>query len=483
MARVIFGAYTPDQPPLLNQQDQGVYGLTMADGCYKIRNGYAPVSQFSALQNGSLGSAPIGGGAYRYTGQAYIFAGNATNIYTYSSSGFTSVQSGLTTTAANGLRFCPYGKYMFVTNGQDPIKQFDPGSPTTLSTLSVSAPTARFMAVVRGVLVCGYAGGNPLRVQWSDNGNPAGWTTGGSSISGQFDMPSGGDITAVVGGEYGLVFQEQRILRMTYTGDSAVWQFDEVATDIGCVAAKSMATVGKISFFYSNRGFMAFDGATLQPIGTEKVDRTFQALLDRNYTDNMSAVIDPTRSLYIVSIPSANPPTSVLIYNYVEKEWTTAPLTTPLMFSGLSLSVSVDQLDAIYGNLDAMTISMDSAALRGGYPAMFVFSSGNVLGQLSGSPMAATFKDGLKEFIPTRKSRIGYIRPLTDATNLSVTVSGMNGISGTTTATNYSASQSNGIFRTRENWNLSQVKLTIPAGTPWTYCLGYDLSIADGGRT
>lgn len=481
MPRILAGEYTPDQPPLLNGQGDGVIGLVTADGCYKIRNGYAPVQQFAALQNGTLSGTPIGGGAYRYTGQAYIFAGNATNIYTYSSAGFTSVKGSLTTTAANGLRFCPYGAYMLITNGQNPIQKFDPASPTATTDLAASAPTARFLAVVRGVLVAGYAGGNPLRVQWSDNGNPASWTPGSSSIAGQFDMPSGGDITGVVGGEYGLVFQEQRILRMTYTGDSTVWQFDEVATDIGCVAAKTLATVGKITFFYSNRGFMAFDGASLEPIGTEKVDRYFQSLLDRNYLDNISAVIDPLRSLYIVAIPSSSPPTSVLIYNYNLKQWTTAPLSTPLMFSGLSLGISMEQLDAIYGNLDAITVSLDSNALRGGYPSMFVFS-GSVLGALSGSPMAATFKDGLKELVPGRKSRIAIIRPLTDAGTATVTVGGMNAVSGSLTETTYSARQSNGMYRVRENWNVTQTKVMIPAGTSWSYYLGYDINASDGGR-
>jgi hypothetical protein len=480
--RILFGTYTPDQPPFLNQQDQGVYGLAMADGCYKIRNGYAPLGQFSALQNGTLASAPIGAGAYRYTGTPYIFVGNATNIYTYSASGFTSIQSGLTTTVGNGLRFCSYGKYMLATNGTDPIKQFDPATPTVMTTLAAGAPTARYLAVVRGFLIAGYAGGLPLRVQWSDTGNPATWTTGGSSQAGTFDMSSGGDITGLVGGEYGLVFQEYRIVRMSYTGDSAIWQFDEVATDVGCVAAKSLATVGKITFFYSNRGFMAFDGTTLEPIGTEKVDRTFQAMLDRNYIDNISAVIDPLRSLYIITIPSANPPTSALIYNYVEKAWTTAPITSPLMFSALSLSIPLESLDALYGNLDNIPVSLDSNALRGGYPAMMLFNGGNVLGQLSGSPMAATFRDGLKELVPGRRSRISAIRPLTDAASPTVTVSAGNTLSGTLTDTAYTSPTANGVYRVRVNGNYNQVKLSIAAGTQWTFCGGYDADVSDGGR-
>jgi hypothetical protein len=482
--RIIAGTYTPDQPPFLNSQDDRgvVFGLLSADGCYKIRNGYAPLAQFSSLQNGSLGSSPFGGGAYRPSGSPYIFVGTATNIYTYSASGFTSIQGGLTTTAGNGLRFCPYGSFMMATNGSDPIKKFDPTTPTVMTTLAAGAPTARYLAVVRGILMAAYAAGNAQRVQWSDTGNPATWTTGGSSLAGTQDMATGGDITGLVGGEYALVLQESRITRWSFTGDTTIWQVDEILTDIGCPLPKSLATVGKVSFFWSNRGFMAFDGTTAEPIGTEKIDRTFQALLDRNYMDNISAVIDPLRSLYIVSVPSSNPPTSVLLYNYVEKAWTTAPVTTPLMFSALSLSVPLESLDALYGNLDAMPVSLDSSALRGGFPAMFLFDGSNMLGQLSGTPMQATFKDGMKELVQGRRSRIRYVRPLTNASAVTVTIGGANSLDATPSETSYSARQGNGTFRTRENWNFTQTKHVIAAGASWGYFLGCDMGAADGGR-
>jgi hypothetical protein len=480
--RIIAGTYTPDQPPFLNAQDDGVYGLLVADGCYKIRNGYAPIGQFTAMQNGTVAAAPIGAGAYRPSGTPFIFVGTATNIYTYSASGYTSIQSGLSTTATNGLRFCPYAAFMMATNGTDPIKKFDPATPTVMTTLAAGAPTARYLAVVRGFLMAAYAGGNAQRVQWSNTGDPANWSTGGSSLAGSQDMATGGDITGIVGGEYASVFQESRITRWTFTGDNTVWQVDEIVTDIGCTLPKSLATIGKISFFWSNRGFMAFDGVNLDPVGTEKVDRTFQAMLDRNYMDNISAVIDPLRSLYIVTAPSSNPPNTAFIYNYVEKAWTTAPITSPLIFSALSLAVSLESLDALYGNLDAIPVSLDSAALRGGYPTMMLFDGTNTLGTLTGSPMAATFKDGLKELIPGRRSRITAIRPFTDAATATVSVAGMNGLSGTTSETAYSGRASAGFYRTRENWNLSQVKVSIPAGTPWTYMLGYDVQAAQGGR-
>ena len=224
------------------------------------------------------------------------------NIYTYSTSGYTAVASGLSGSKDIGTRFCPYGAFMLATNGTDPIKSFDPASPAAMTNLGGGPPTARFLGVVRGFVVLGYAGGNPARIAWSDNGGPANWTVGGASEAGQYDMASGGDVTGIIGGEYGLIFQEDRILRMTYTADDTIWQFDEIVSDAGCAAPKSLASWGKMSFFWSNRGFMTCDGASVQAIGDEKVDRTFRSLIDRGYFGAMSAVVDPERALYIVAV-------------------------------------------------------------------------------------------------------------------------------------------------------------------------------------
>jgi hypothetical protein len=338
------------------------------------------------------------------------------------------------------------------------------------------------MAVVRGFLFTGYAGGNPMRAQWSDTGNPATWTTGGSSQAGSYDMPTGGDITGVVGGEYALIFQERRIVRATYTADSSIFQFDEIATDCGCVAPKSLATYGKITFFWSDKGFMACDGVTIQAIGNEKVDRTFQALFDRTYIDVMSAVVDPRNSLYIVAVPSANPTSSVFIYNYALEKWTTATITTELLFSALSLSLSLEDLDSIYGSIDSMTVSLDSAGLRGGYPVLLLFNGSHVLGSLSGSNIAATITDARREFSPERKSRIRSIRPLTDAPTVTVSVLGQNVLSDTPVETVYTVRNEAGAYRTRENWNYAQIRVAIPAGSSGTFYQGFDIEAFAGGR-
>ncbi|WP_420137727.1 hypothetical protein [Sphingomonas sp.] len=476
MTRILFGEYRPDQPVHLSES------LEIADGVVPIANGYAPISSFVPAGNGTLQTRCIGAAGYRNAAASYLFAATTTNIYSYSTSGYVSVAAGMTSTRSVGVQFCPYGPFMLATNGTDPIKKFDPASPGAMTNLGGSPPTARYLGVVRGFVVAGYAGGNPLRIAWSDNGNPANWTAGGASEAGLYDMPSGGDITGVVGGEYGLIFQERRILRMSYTADDTIWQFDEIVTDAGCIAPKSLASWGKVSFFWSDRGFMMCDGVSVQAIGDEKIDRTFQSLAERAYFETMSAVVDPRRALYIVALPSADPTSTVFLYNYAQGRWTTAALSNELMFSALSLSSSLEDLDAVYGSLDATTLSLDSFALRGGAPTLLLFDGAHRLGQLSGPNIAATLVDARRDFAGGARARIRTIRPLTDAATATVAISGSNSLAATPQETSYDVATANGFYRCRENWSLAQVKLAIPAGAQWTYAQGYDVEAVPGGR-
>jgi len=80
------------------------------------------------------------------------------------------------------------------------------------------------------------------------------------------------------------------------------------------------------------------------------------------------------------------------------------------------------------------------------------------------------------------RSRIRSIRPLTDATGTAVTVAGANRRGEAMAETRYAQARANGAFRCRENWNLTLVTLSIPAGASWTYAQGYDADAVAGGR-
>ena len=473
--RRVFGEWKPDQPAHLHD------GLVTADGCFPILNGYAPLPSFSPAAGGNLGGACIGAAAYRTGGETYIFAADSTDIHRYTGGGFASLIGGLTSAAAVGVRFCVFNKLMLATNGQDPIQKFDPASPGSFTDLGASAPTARFLALVRGFVVAGYADDDGLRLAWSDNGDPAEWTAG-TGEAGFYLMPGGGDITGVVGGEYGLIFQESRILRMSYTADDAVWQFDEIATDVGCIAPWSLATYGKLSFFLSNKGLMACDGVTVQAIGSEKVDRTYLSLMDRSYLETISAVVDPRNSLYFLSVPSADPANRVFIYHYALERWTSAPLFSRRFFSALGQDVTLENLDAIFGSIEGIAGSLDSAQFRGGYPLMMLFDDSDRLGALTGANIAATLVDGRNELFGGQHSRIRSVRPLSDAPDAVVSMTVAREPAGTPTETTFTARSAGGFYRMRQSGNLVQVKISMPAGAVWSFVQGYDIEAVPGGR-
>jgi hypothetical protein len=470
-----FGDFLPDQPVFDNP------GLVVADGCTPIATGYAPFNSFQPV-SATLPSRCFGGGAYQTSGETYVFTATQTDIYRYTSAGFDSLVTGLSGGQEVGVQFLPFGQLMLVTNGNDPIQKFDPAAPSAFADLGGGPPTARFLAEVRGFVVAGYADGTPLRVAWSDVGLPESWTAGGASLAGSYDMATGGDITGVVGGETGLILQERRVVRMSYTADDLIWQWDEISSNLGCVAPQSLATYNRLTFFLSDKGFMMCDGATVAPIGDEKIDRSFVSQMDRAAIQGMSAVIDPLRNLYIVALPAVDPTRILYIYNYSLQRWSTVTVTTTKLVSGMVNGLTLDELDALYGNLDAIPFSLDSDAPRGGHPLILVFDADNNMGGFSGPPMAATFTDGLREPIAGRRTRLRFVRPITDAAEATVTIRGANGFAEALSARSYAGRTASGVYRTREAWNLMQMTLSIPAGTPWSYAQGLDLDAAQGGR-
>lgn len=202
---------------------------------------------------------------------------------------------------------------------------------TKTSDLGGSPPAARHAARVRSHLVIGYTyDGSTLyrnRVQWSAFGDPEGWTAG-TNLSGLEDLPDGGFITSIVGGEYGLVFQEETITRLNFIGAPDVWEFDVVEEKRGCVGPGLTVKVGPDVYYLAKDGFYVLrDGQRSEPIGKGKVDETFwqeqgstQAI--RNLVQNWTAAYDATSDTVWWYVSGANAVTwKAWIYHISTGKW------------------------------------------------------------------------------------------------------------------------------------------------------------------
>ena len=92
--------------------------------------------------------------------------------------------------------------------------------------LYLTAPSFRHAAVVNNFVVTGYQGTFQNRVQWSAVNDVTSWTAG-INLADIEDLPEGGVITGITGGQYGLIFQENRITRMDYRGGAIVFLLEE----------------------------------------------------------------------------------------------------------------------------------------------------------------------------------------------------------------------------------------------------------------
>ena len=474
-----FGEYLPDLAPY------GLDGLTVASGVYPAANGYRPVGSFTASPDGTLAAQCLGAYAARAgDGTVYVFAGTTSNLYSYTGSAWSSKGSGYTGSSLIGWRFERFGNLVIATNGVDAMQKFDLATPTTFSALGGTPPTARYLAVVRDFLFAGFAGGSSIKVRWSAINNCEAWTIGTAQADEQ-DMPTGGEITGITGGEYGLVFQEKRIVRMTYVGGDLIFQFDEISSNIGCIAPWSIAQAGNLVFFLSEQGFMVCDGSSARPIGSEKIDRTWGASAVRGYYPNMSAVTDPKNNLVLWALPdTSGNPSTIYIYNWTLGRWSTASQSCERLFSGMSQNITLEQLDALYPSIDAMPASLDSPLWTGGNPAVFLFNSSHAFGSLAGYPNAVSIRTGIQG--GGKRIRGRRLRPQTDAPAMTVKVLTRDDLNDTATTNSFTTMERGGWYSTRYNAAYTQYQIDIAAAAAgsdtWTYITGVEEDLTQGGR-
>lgn len=255
----------------------------------------------------------------------------------------------------------------------------------------------KYVAVVKDFVVAGNTvdatdGAIPYRVRWCAQGDPTDWTVSASTLSDYNDLEGpGGDVTQIVGGEYGVVFQEAAISRMTFVGSPLVFQFDRVSDEIGCQVPGSVIKVGGTIYFLSTQGFMALDnGTTLTPIGYGKVDATFFAEFDTAGAHLMSATEWPEKQCVIWAYRSTggsgNVCDKMIVYNYQTGQWSS-------IVQDVELVVAVPKTSQIR-------------------PTLAAFNTSHKLAFFEGTDMKARLETAEFEPIPGMRAMLKAVRPM-----------------------------------------------------------------------
>jgi hypothetical protein len=363
--KLTFGEWMPDQPSVSG-------ALTDAKNVVSQAIGYGPFPTPVTFSTSNAAEDLTSlYAAKQPDGNTALFAAGASKIYTVSGvGGITQVKTGMTTGANDRVRFTQFGKTVISTNNAEKLQAWTLGTSTSFADLSATAPIAKFITVVRDFVVCANtyesSAQQQYRVRWSAINNETDWTEDVNTQSDYQDIPDGGQIVGIRGGEFGLVLLERAIHRMSYVGTPFIFQFDNISRGKGCMVSGSIAQYQGVTFFLSDDGFYMCDGQNVTAIGAEKVDRFF--LQDASESDykTMSAAVDPIRKLVIWNYKTVNGNRSVIIYNFKTQKWTYGDAGTDFLAEASTSSVTLEQLDSINNSIDALTTSLDSQLYVGG---------------------------------------------------------------------------------------------------------------------
>lgn len=440
-----FGEYKPDIPPLLND------GLTRAEGVLPQEIGYVPINQLANVTTTAIAERPQGIFTARdptAVGATYVFVGTQTKLYQADGAVWSDVSGAVyTTDPVERWDFAQWGDEVMATNFADPIQVKTLGAGA-FGNLTGSPPQARYIAVVDNFVVLGNildAGTYyPQRVQWSGINDNTAWAT--SSIT-QADFEdlfnNGGWIMGVVGGDYGIIFQEFQITRMTYIGSPLIFQFDTLEQGRGAYAPGGIIPIGNNIAYIAQDGFFVFDGSRSIPIGDGKIDRSFFAdsgpiALDRDYVDRISSAIYPNELILCWSYPSVNADPvgisdTILFYNYgpnASTRWSVLRTNTTDAIPGitdinhyilgapLSQGYTLDGLDAVSTNIDSLPvpppndISLDSPVWTGQQKVLGVINEDLYMAFFNAVDFyEAFFETGEHQLNPPNRTSITMIRP------------------------------------------------------------------------
>lgn len=484
-----WGDYKPDVSDYEGQATQNIVNVVPRG------DGYGPFPASSVFSQGLPDVCRGGFYALKPDGSIAIFAGTASRLYQLNNTDYswTDVSKGTTDYGAlsgnANWQFAQFNNLVIAVQENVPPQVFNITSDSEFSDLLGSPPQASYIAIVGRFVVLSGLLSNPYRIQWSGLNSVNGadsWTSGINSSDFQ-DFPDGGIVRGVAGGEFGIVFQDQAIRRMSYVpGSPIIFQIDRISQDKGLYAPYSIVRAGETIFFYAGQGFHKIEpGGFPVQIGRERVDRTFLNDLDRGNLQLFIGASDPRSSRAYWAYKSTSGDTAlydkIIGYDYLLDKWFPLEVSGEYLM-GLSQSgLTLENLDTISASIDAMTLSLDAYATAV-QPEIAQFDSSHSLAFFRGSNLEATLQSGEQGTDGNRIFVRGF-RPITDAPALfgSVTYRETQQAAVTNSA-EAAINTRTGRCDLRRSTRYARFNARIPSGTTWGFIAGVEPDIANEGQ-
>lgn len=493
MPRLAIGEYRPDLSDNLSPYTRTLLNVLPRS------DGYGPFPDIARFTS----ALPAACRGYFYArnsdGSITVFAGTATKLYKLSNTDFTwsdvskggSAYSALPN--ADQWQFVQFNSLVFATQIGTVLQVFNLSSPSAFADAAGSPPQARYISVVGRFLVLTGIQNQASRVQWSGLNNVNASTSWDNVTlqSNYQDLPDGGLVRGVGGGESGLITQDAALRRMTYVpGNPVVFQFDRISEEKGIFAPISLTRSGDRLFWLGVDGLkMLAPGGNPQPIGKDRVDTTLFADMDQSALQLCIGASDPSATRWYLAYKSKAGQTGrfdkMLCYDWAIDRFTPIAVNGEYLASLAKPGLTLESLDAIApgGSLDALTFSLDDISSAAA-AQLSIINTSHILGFFSGSNLEAIIETA-EQVIDTEGHRVfirGF-RPITDAPSLYGSISQRSNLQAAATYTGENALNVHGICPVRRSTRYVRARLRIPAGLSWTNIQAIEPDfVREGGR-
>lgn len=516
--------YTPDMPAFENPGSDSILN------CVPITTqSYGPFLDLATFGS-SVGSQVLGAiAAEDSSGNNYVFAGTANNLFMYQGPTAVNVSNGAATfniltetgdhivtesgdpiitesgpavpynvAAGERWRFVQFGQRVIATDFDDPVQSYTLGSSSSFSNLSAGAPRARYAAAISGFLMLGNTedatnGSQPQRCWWSALNDPTNFPTPGTSTAAALQSSFNdlfGDagwvqgIVGNLGNADGAVFQERAVWRVMYAGPPATFSFLPAEGVKGCLAPNSIIHLGPYAYYWAQDGIYKFDGGSSVPLGANRVDRTVLGLVDLSNIHRVDGCVDPSRKLIYWAFPSlANTdgnPDTILCYNWVLDKFSliTGVTAETILYSMSFGSTLTSPPDII---LSQSSIPWASRQWTGGNLILSGFTAEHQLGYFNGMALQATIDTSEQQPFQGQLAFVQNTRPLADGGLPTVALAARNRLIDNAVYNQARSINSIGTCPNTANGRYIRAQTVIPAGSQWTNFQGVELECVPNG--
>ena len=270
---------------------------------------------------------------------------------------------------------------------------------------------------------------------------------------------------------------------MVYTGDQYTFDFPplNVNKTCGIVAPDSIIEAGNTFFYMDEDGF--YRGTAGDPIGAEKVNRSILEEMDTSVRFQVRGASDPVSKMVWWLIPKNDGTNFMLGYDWQLDEWARIDVDMRFIADGNIPAYTLEGLNALYPDLDAMTISLDSRIFYGGAPTFAGVDADDKFGFFAGTPYAAQFITNVVALAgPDQFALVTGFRAITDASTHTARVGTRDQYQENVTYGSTLTPESVfGAYDCMVDAKLFNFEINIPAGETWDVFHGVDVTPQNSG--